>query len=341
EARVALENARTEIGKTINAAPAEIIFTSGGTESINTAINGLAEKAGKGKNQIVTTKAEHQAVLETCAYLEKHGFEIRYASVDEFGKTSPEALAEVMTEQTALVAIMHANNEVATVNDLASLSEVAHKHGALFFTDAVQSYGKFPIGVKELGIDAMAFCAHKIYGPKGIGALYVKGGLLMEPLVHGGSQERNRRGGTESTGLAVGFQAAARAMQKNAKDILIRTARLKSYFTRALIDAIPGVIFNMHPADSLPHIINISFADAEKLDPEGIILGLDLKGIAVSNGAACTSGSLKPSHVLMAMGRSEHVAATSVRFSLGMNTTEEELDYTVKSLKEILTRMRG
>ncbi|HZV11687.1 MAG TPA: cysteine desulfurase family protein, partial [Candidatus Kapabacteria bacterium] len=220
EARVALENARTEIGKTINAAPAEIIFTSGGTESINTAIKGLAEKAGKGKNQIVTTKAEHQAVLETCAYLEKHGFEIRYANIDEFGKTSPEALMEVMTDQTALVAIMHANNEVATVNDLASLSEVAHKHGALFFTDAVQSYGKFPIGVKELGIDAMAFCAHKIYGPKGIGALYIKGGLVMEPLIHGGSQERNRRGGTESTGLAVGFQTAARAMQKSAKDIL-------------------------------------------------------------------------------------------------------------------------
>lgn len=335
-ARVTLEDARAEIARLIHASPAELIFTSGGTESVNFAIKGLLERSTAGRRTIVTALTEHYAVVEAVEYMTHHGYAVRYVKTDEYAQTSVDALRDVLDEDVALVALMHANNEIATVNNIAALAALAHEHGAMFFTDAVQSFGKIPVDVKDLGVDALAFCGHKIYGPKGIGALYVKAGVGIEPLIHGGAQERNRRGGTESVPLAAGFRVAARTAVEDMRDVLVRTAKLKMFFMNALTDAIPQVIFTMHPDDALPHIVSVTFEHAASLEPEAIVPGLDLRGIAASNGAACTSGSLQPSHVLLAAGRSREQALCAVRFSLGRHTTEEELTRAVKALAEIV-----
>ena len=346
DARVVLEQARTEIAKTLHATSAELIFTSGGTESINLGIEGLLARNNTGRKTIVTALVEHPAVLEVFATLEKRGFKIRYVPSVPFvasggpatyGQCSVEALRSAITDDTALVALMHANNEIGTVNNIAALSRVAHDRGALFFCDAVQSYGKIPVDVRDLDVDALAICAHKIYGPKGIGALYVKGGISIEPLIRGGSQERNRRGGTESVSLAAGFQVAAREAQKEMRNVLVRTAKLKQFFVNALTEEIPGLIFTMHPDDALPHIVSMTFEQAEALEPEAIIPGLDLRHIAASNGAACSSGSGQPSHVLLALGMTKAQAACAVRFSIGRDTTEKELSAAVTELKDIVS----
>jgi cysteine desulfurase len=336
DARVRLEEARSEIAKSIHATSGEVIFTSGGTESVNFAIQGLLAKADPTRRTIVTSKAEHVAVLETCAALEKLGYKTVYASLDEYGQCSSEALAGALTGDTALVALMHANNEIGTVNNIAALATIAHEHGALFFTDAVQSFGKIPVDVKDLGVDALAFCAHKSYGPKGIGALFVKGGVAIEPIIHGGSQERNRRGGTESLTLAVGFQIAAREAMASMRNNLIHAAKLKNMFMDAIEELVPGAMFTMHPDDAIPHIVSITFEQAASLIPESLVPGLDLKGIAVSNGAACSSGSLTPSHVLTALGKTDAQAACGVRFSIGNATTEAELRAAAQALSEIV-----
>lgn len=343
DARVVLEQARAEIGKTLHATPAELIFTSGGTESVNLGIEGLLARNNTGRKTIVTSLVEHPAVLEVCTALEKRGYKIRYVGSvgsdgsSNYGQCTVDALQNAITDDTALVVLMHANNEIGTVNNIAALSQVAHDRGALFFCDAVQSYGKIPVDVRDLDVDALAICAHKIYGPKGIGALYVKGGISIEPLIRGGSQERNRRGGTESVSLAVGFQVAAREAQKEMRNILVRTAKLKQFFVNALTEAIPGLIFTMHPDDALPHIVSVTFEQAEALEPEAIVPGLDLHNIAASNGAACSSGSGQPSHVLLALGMTKAQAACAVRFSIGRDTTEKELSAAVAALKDIVS----
>jgi cysteine desulfurase len=337
EARRALEEARETIARAIGAEPSEVLFTGSGTEADNTAIKGVALAQREKGRHIITSKVEHKAVLETCKFLEKQGFRVTYLPVDRTGMVSPESVEEAIEEDTILVSVMHANNEVGTVNPIARIGAICRERGILFHTDAVQSFCKLPIQVREMNIDLASFSAHKIYGPKGVGALFVRRGVRFLPLLHGGEHERNRRAGTENVPGIVGFAKAVELALAEREEECQRLTRLRDRLWEGIRRRIERVHLNGHPTERLPGTLNVSF---EGVEGESILLSLDLKGVAASSGSACTSGSLSPSHVLAAMGIPPELAQSAVRFSLGRSNTEEDIDYTVEILPEIVARLR-
>jgi cysteine desulfurase len=340
EARVALEEKREVVARFLNAEVGEIFFTSGGTESDNHAIKGIAfALRQKGKTHLITSKAEHHAVLRTCGFLEKLGFEVTYLPVDQYGRVDPEDVRRSITGRTCLISIMHANNEVGTLNPIEDIAQIAREQNVLFHSDTVQSFGKIPLDVKKVGVDLLVFSGHKIYGPKGIGGLYVRKGTPLESLLHGGGQERGKRAGTENVPLAAGLAKAVEICKDEMNDEQRRLAELRELLKSKLQDRFDGLLINTHPAHNMGNILSVSF-DSRKVEVDGevLLLSLDLKGVAVSNGSACTSGSLEPSHVLLAMGRDERTASASLRFSLGRGNTESDIDYAVQALAEVVER---
>ena len=337
EAQGIVDRARDRIAKTINAKSEEIYFTSGGTESDNWAIKGIAHAyASKGKH-IITSQIEHPAVLESCKALEKEGFEVTYLPVDKFGVVSLAALLHAIRKDTILISIMAVNNEVGTIQNIKAIGKTARENNILFHTDAVQAYGSLKLDVEDMCIDLMSISAHKIYGPKGVGALYVRKGVKIANLVNGGHQERSKRGGTVNVPAVAGFGKAA---EINARDMAVNNQRMKSlreYFLRKLTETIPYVIVNGHPHQKVQSILNVSF---ELIEGEATLLMLDFEGIAVSTGSACTSGALEKSHVLAAMGVEDEIANGAIRFSFSRSTSKADLDYTVEKLAEVVEKLR-
>ncbi|MBI4483456.1 MAG: cysteine desulfurase NifS [Acidobacteria bacterium] len=334
KARAAVEEARAKVAALIRAEASEVVFTSGGTESDNTALRGVAEFHRFRGNHIVTSKIEHHAVLNTCEALEKDGFSVTYLPVSEEGLVDPEAVREAVTEKTVFVSIMHANNEIGTLQPIRELARIAHARGALFHTDAVQSVGKIPMDVKEHEVDLLSLSAHKIHGPKGAGILYVRKGTKMRPLLYGGGHERNRRAGTENVPGIVGLGKACEIARERLPEFQRRVGALRDRLEQGILDRIKQVYVNGSRDHRLPHISNLSFEFAEG---EGLLISLDLKGVAVSTGSACSSGSLEPSHVLTAIGRS---AYGTLRFSLGWFNTDRDVDYLLEVLPPIVDRLR-
>jgi len=293
-----------------------------------------------GKCHIITCKTEHHATLSTCEFLEKQGFHVTYLDVDSYGSVDPEAVKKVIKKDTGLITLMFVNNEVGTINPISDISKIAKENRIIFHTDAVQAFGKIPVNVDELGVDLLSLSAHKIYGPKGVGIIYVRRGIEIENLIHGGGQERGRRAGTENVAFAVGFAKAAQLICTNRESENKRMRELNNTIRRLLSEKFSYIEFNGHPDKSLPNILSVSF-DSKKIeiDGEALLMNLDLAGIAVSSGSACTSGSFKPSHVLLAMGKDEASARATIRFSFGSSTSVEEIIWTVGKLEEIVKKI--
>ncbi len=341
DAKMALEKARESIAKAIGAQTGEIFFTSGGTEGDNVAIQGVAAAGRKlAKGHIITSSAEHHAVLETFQVLSDGGFHVTIIPVDQNGLIPPEQLRSALTSESSLVSLMLANNEVGTINPVKELAAIAHDHGALIHSDAVQALGKVPIDVNDLGIDVMTISAHKLYGPKGIGALYIKRGTDIPPMFHGGGQERGKRPGTENVPLAVGFAKAAEISVGEMDVEMKRLTLLRDLLEARIKNEFPAAIVNGHPHNRLPHILNVSF-DSSKITLEGemLVMNMDLAGIAVSSGSACTSGSVQPSHVLLALGRDMETAKATLRFAFGKCNREDDVERVVRSLHDVIVRM--
>lgn len=338
EARKAVENAREQIANAIGAKPEEIIFTSGGTESDNMAILGSAYAHAKKGKHIITSTIEHHAVLDTCKYLEKEGFKVTYVGVDEDGLINPEDVRKAITDETILITIMHANNEVGTIQPLEEIGKIAKEHKIVFHTDAVQSLGKIPVNVNDLNVDLLSASGHKLYGPKGVGFLYFRKGTRLQKLVHGGSQERNRRPGTENVPGIVGLGLACHLASQELKETTAHLTKLRDKLIEGITANIPHIKLNGHREKRLPNNINYSF---KFIEGEALLLSLDMKGIAASSGSACTSGSLDPSHVLLAMGICHEIAHGSLRLTLGKDNTEEQVDYVIETLPEIIERLRS
>lgn len=342
EAKAALDESRDTIAKIVGASSGEIIFVGSGTEATNAALKGLAfaVRNGSGKDHIITNKAEHHAVLETCRSLEEDRFSVTYLDVDGEGLVSPEGVRKAITSRTSLVSVMHANNEVGTINPIKEIAAVTKENGIAFHTDAVQSFGKIPVNVDELGVDLLSMSAHKIYGPKGIGVLYIRKGVLLNRLIHGGGQERGRRAGTENVPLAVGFAKAASIVHAARSGEFERLSILRKTFVAELRSQFPSMCFNGDASGSLPHIVNVSFDRSKMLiDGEALLFNLDMAGVAVTSGSACTSGSMEPSHVLLAMGRDAETAKATIRFSMGRSTTPDDLHYVIARLDEIVKKI--
>ena len=333
-----IENAREILANAIGAAPREIVFTSGGSESDNFAIKGVAQALRDKGNHIITSQIEHHAVLYTCKFLEKNGFTVTYLPVDHDGIVKLNELEKAITPHTILITVMHANNEIGTIQPIRQIGEIARKHGITFHTDAVQTFGHIPVNVDDLNIDLLSISGHKFYGPKGVGALYIRRGTKITPLIHGGDQEHRRRASTENVpgiiGMGKAVEIALATMDSEAK----RQIALRDEFIKTLLDTIPDTILNGHPVNRLPNNVNISF---EGIEGESILLNLDMEGIAASTGSACSSSSLEPSHVLLSIGLTHEFAHGSVRFSLGRNTTKEELDYVAEILPGIIKKLRA
>lgn len=333
----AVEKGREQVANAIGATPNEIYFTAGGSEADNWAIKGIAESyANKGKH-IITSCIEHHAVLHTCEYLETKGYEVTYLPVDEYGMINIEDLRNAIRKDTILITIMFANNEIGTIQPISEIGQIAHENGIIFHTDAVQAVGHIEIDVKSMNIDMLSMSGHKFYGPKGIGALYIKKGIKLNPLIHGGAQERRRRAGTENVPGIVGIGLAAELASKELKTEMPRLTALRDKLIKEILEKVPYARLNGHPTKRLPGNVNISF---EFIEGEGILLLLDYKGICASSGSACTSGSLDPSHVLLAIGLPHEKAHGSVRLSMGHFTTEEQVDYVIRELPPIIERLR-
>ena len=337
EAQGLVDRARDRIAKTINAKSDEIYFTSGGTESNNWAIKGVAHAyANKGKH-IITSQIEHPSILESCKQLEKEGFEITYIPVDKHGIVSLAEIMHAIRKDTILISVMAVNNEVGTIQNIKAIAKTAKENGILFHTDAVQAYGALKFDVQDLDIDLMSFSSHKIYGPKGVGALFVKRGVKIQNLITGGHQERTKRGGTTNVPAVVGFGKAA---EITSRDMHINNQKIKSirdYFVNQVTEKIPYIIINGHPYQKVNTIVNISF---ELIEGEAILLMLDFEGIAVSTGSACTSGSLEKSYVLSAMGIPDETANGAIRFSFTRSTSKADIDYVVEKLVEVVEKLR-
>lgn len=341
ESRQALEEARATLAHAIGAEPGELFFTSGGTESDNLAILGSVSAAG-GRTGVLTSQSEHHAVLEPCSFLAQQGHEVRFLPVDPHGVVKMESLRAAVGPKTALVSIMHANNEIGTISPIREISEIAHSGGCLIHTDAVQSIGKIPLDVRALGVDLMSFSAHKIYGPKGIGALYVRRGVPMAPIIRGGGQERGLRPGTENVPLAVGFAEALRLALLDREEEQRRVCLLRERLELELRDAFPEMLVNGAGAERLAHVLNVSF-DSTRMPLEGdmLVMNMDLEGVALTSGSACTSGSLQPSHVLLALGRNEQTAKATLRFSFGRANATDDVEYVIGAVKRVIAKMRA
>jgi cysteine desulfurase len=336
EARAIVENARRSTAELLGADTKEIVFTSGGTESDNSALWGVFRSGYRPGNHIITTKIEHPAILNTCKSLENAGAEITYVSVDSSGCVNLKAIEAAIRESTILISVMHANNETGVIQPIQQISRLAEKHGILLHTDAVQSVGKIPTNVKELNADLLSLSAHKFHGPKGVGALYIRKGTRLVPFMTGGSHERKRRAGTENVPAIAGLGAAARLAVERLPEMQTRIAQLRDRLENQVMNRISGGRVNGQ-APRLPNIANLSF---EGLEGEAAVIALDLEGVAISTGSACASGSLEPSHVLMAMGLRPEVVQGSLRFSLGYHSTEEEVDRAIQLLEAVIQRLR-
>ena len=334
----AITKAREEIAQVIGAKTEEIYFTAGGSEADNWAIKAAYEAYKNKGNHIITTKIEHHAVLHTCQYLEKQGAKVTYLDVDENGLIDLEQLQKAITPETILITIMFANNEIGTIEPVKEIGMIAKEHGILFHTDAVQAFGQVPIHVDEMNIDMLSSSAHKINGPKGIGCLYIRKGVKIRSFIHGGAQERKRRAGTENVPGIVGYGVAARMAAETMEARTRKEQELRDYFIRRVLDEVPYTRLNGDPEKRLPNNANFSFWFIEG---ESLLIMLDMKGIAGSSGSACTSGSLDPSHVLLAIGLPHEIAHGSLRLTLGADTTKEDLDYTLEQIKEIVAKLRN
>jgi cysteine desulfurase len=336
EARAVVESARRSVAELLGADTREIVFTSGGTESDNSALWGIFRSGYRPGNHIITTRIEHPAILETCKALESAGAEITYLPVDSSGRVDPGAVESAIRESTLLISIMHANNETGVIQPIEEISRMARKHGIVVHTDAVQSIGKIPAEVRELGVDLLSMSGHKIHGPKGIGVLFVRSGTRIAPFMTGGSHERKRRAGTENVPGIAGIGAAARLAGERLAEMQSRVAGLRNRLEDQALKRIPGGRINGQ-GPRLPNISNISF---ERLEGEAAVIAMDLEGIAISTGSACSSGSLEPSHVLMAMGLRPEVVQGSLRFSLCYRNTEQEIDRAIQALEMVVQRLR-
>jgi len=338
EARKAVVEAREKVARGIGAKPEEIVFTAGGTESDNMAVKGAAYADRVKGNHIIISAVEHHAVLNTCKALEKEGFSLTILPVDGYGMISPESVAAAITDKTILISIMHANNEVGTIQPIPEIGRLARERGVLFHTDAVQSMGKAPVNVNELNVDFLAISSHKIYGPKGVGALYIRREARWQPINQGGGQERRRRPGTENVPGIVALGRAVELVVADLAEESARLLRLRDRLISGVMEKIPYVRLNGHPALRMPNHVNFSF---EFIEGESLLLSLDMQGVAASSGSACTSGSLQPSHVLLAMGMPHEVAHGSLRLTLGRDNTEEDVDYFLGILPVIVERLRS
>jgi cysteine desulfurase len=338
-AKAAIDQARSSVAALIGADPSEVVFTSGGTEGDNFAIRGTAEALEhRGRRHLVTSAIEHEAVLNTLKTLARRGSETTLLSVDDTGIVSPDDLQAALRDDTALVSVMHANNEIGTIQPISALARVAHDRGALFHTDAVQSAGKLSLDVKTLGVDMLSISAHKFYGPKGVGAIWIRRGLRILPISTGGKQERNRRAGTENVAGIVGMGAAAEVARARMAEEHTRVGALRDRLEEGILRTVPRTTLNGAKAPRVPNTTNISF---ERIEAESLLIALDLEGIAVSTGSACSSGTLEPSHVLKAMGLPTHRTQNSIRFSLGAANTEADIDRTVAVLPGIVEKLRN
>ena len=339
QAKAAVDDARTHVAALLGGDAAEIVFTAGGTESDNFAIRGAAEALEPtGRKHLIATSIEHEAVLKTLAALAKRGWRTTLLSVDASGIVSPDALRAAITDDTALVSVMHANNELGTVQPLAELVQIAKARGALVHTDAVQSAGKIPIDVRALGVDMLSISAHKFYGPKGVGALWLRKGVRLTPFMTGGRQARNRRAGTENVPGIAGLGIAAKLARARMRDDGARISALRDRLEAGVLAAIAGAERNGAREPRVPNTTNISF---QRIEAESLLIGLDLEGIAVSSGSACSSGTLEPSHVLKAMGLPHLRTLSSIRFSLGTGNTEADVDHVIRVLPPLVEKLRS
>lgn len=337
-AKKAVEDAREKLAELIHAKKDEIYFTGGGSEADNWVLKATAEAYGNKGKHIITSKIEHHAILHTCEWLEKHGFEVTYLDVDEKGLISPEELEKAIRPDTILISIMAANNEIGTIEPLAEIGEIAHKHGILFHTDAVQAFGHIPLDVDAMHIDMLSASGHKINGPKGIGLLYIRKGVKIRSFIHGGAQERQRRAGTHNVPGIVGFGKAAELALANMDERIKYETELRDYLIKRVSSEIPYTKVNGDLEKRLPNNANFCF---RFIEGESMLILLDQNGICGSSGSACTSGSLDPSHVLLAIGLPHEIAHGSLRLSLSEKTTREDIDFTIDELKKIIERLRN
>ena len=338
KSKKAVEHARDQVAKAIGANPKEIFFTGCGSESDNLAIKGIAYANRKKGNHIITTKIEHPAVLHTCQTLEKQGFEVTFLNVDEKGRISLKELEEAITDQTILISVMFANNEIGTIQPIKEIGAIAKKHGIYFHTDAVQAMGNVKIDVNDMNIDLLSMSAHKFYGPKGVGALYVRQGTLINKIQDGGHQERNHRAGTENVPGIVGMGKAIELAYENLEEYNQKLTELRDYYISQVEEKIPYIRVNGDRENRLPGNSNISF---QFIEGESLLLNLDMKGICASSGSACASGSLDPSHVLLAIGLPHEIAHGSLRVTFGKENTKEDVDFLVENLVEIVEKLRN
>lgn len=334
----AMEDARETIAASIGTKAANIYFTAGGSESDNWALKGVAEAYGDKGKHIITTKIEHHAILHTCAYLEQQGYEVTYLDVDADGLVSPEALRQAIRPDTILISVMFANNEIGTIEPIAELGEIAHEHGIIFHTDAVQAYTQVPIDVEKMHIDLLSASGHKLNGPKGIGFLYIRQGLKLKSFIHGGAQERKRRAGTENVPGIVGLGKAVEIAMETMEERTAKESALRDYLIARIEEEIPFAKLNGHRVKRLSNNVNFCF---RFIEGESMLIMLDMAGICGSSGSACTSGSLDPSHVLLAIGLPHEIAHGSLRLTLGDENTKEQVDYVVDHLKEIVAKLRA
>lgn len=337
-ARIGVEHAREQVARAINADPSEIVFTGCGTESDNTVLFGVAERYAKKGDHIITTNVEHHAILHSCAALEKKGIKVTYLPVDKDGLVTPEQVRDAITDKTILVSVMFANNEVGTIMPIPEIAAVCHEKGVLFHTDAVQAAGHIPIDVKAMGIDMLSISGHKFHGPKGVGVLYERKGIRLPSYIIGGEQEKGRRAGTENVAGIVGLGEALELAVTNMSETSARMTRMRDRLIEGIEATIPEVKLNGHRTKRLPNNVNFSI---KYIEGESILLMLDMACIAASSGSACTSGSLDPSHVLLALGLTHEVAHGSVRLTLGDDTTDEDIDYVLETLPKVAHRLRA
>lgn len=337
EVKKSIDVARARVAKAIGALPEEIYFTAGGSEADNLAIKGVAYANKNKGNHIITSKIEHPAVIQTCEQLEKEGFEVTYLEVDQFGLVNPEDVRKAIKDNTILVSIMYANNEIGTIQPITEIAAIVKEKGVYFHTDAVQAIGSIRIDVKEQKIDMLSLSGHKFYGPKGVGALYIKKGVKLISIIHGGSQERKRRAGTENVPGIIGLGKAIELAYEHFDQHNARIMKLRDKLIKGIMDKVPYTRLNGHPTQRLSNNTNFCF---EFIEGESLLLNLDIKGIAGSSGSACSSGSLEPSHVLLAIGLPHEIAHGSLRLSLGEVNTEEDVDYVLEVLPEIVDRLR-